>query len=219
MDANQGVLAWLFDARIATAWLDLAEDVPPLLPQEVQLVASASPARQREFAGGRACARRAFEKLGIPKAAIGRGKEGEPIWPDGLTGSISHAGGQCVAAVARTADVLAVGVDIEIDGQEDPQLTARICSPNELSALRRCGSRPEDLARVVYSVKESLHKLQFPLTGEAIGLRRAEVILSADAFLATFGLDLPPPIRGLSLRGRWRRFAGLVWTAAWLPRI
>ena len=217
--ANAAVLEWLFEAPIATAWLALDDEVPALMAEEAGLLASASAGRQTEFAGGRACARRALERLGLAARAIGRGAEGQPLWPDGIVGAISHAGGVCVAAVGRSAEVAGIGVDIEVDGPESSQLTHRICSSNELAAIGKLGVRPEELSRVVFSAKETLYKLQFPLTGQALGIRRVEVILSPNTFVATFGRDLPAPILGAVVHGRWQRSAGLVWTGAWLRRV
>ena len=85
----------------------------PLLPEEECAVASAVEKRRREFAAGRACARNALAKLGMPEVAIPRGAHGEPVWPAGAVGSITHCDGFCACAVARRELIWSVGIDAE----------------------------------------------------------------------------------------------------------
>ena len=82
--------------------------------QERIVVEFARLARQSEFATGRSCAHRALAAIGADVDAIGQGSRRQPIWPDGVTGSISHAVG-LAAAVATHADgaVASLGLDVE----------------------------------------------------------------------------------------------------------
>jgi 4'-phosphopantetheinyl transferase EntD len=82
---------------------------PSLLPlideSERRTVAGAVPSRQHDFAAGRWCAHRTLAALGADVDVIARGRRGEPLWPGGFTGSISHTDGmftgRLVVAVAR----------------------------------------------------------------------------------------------------------------------
>jgi 4'-phosphopantetheinyl transferase EntD len=210
-------LSSLFGSRVATAWLELCTESPELLPEEAALAEGASPQRRAELAGGRACARRALAQLGVPVVAIGKGTAGEPEWPPGVVGAISHAAGVCCAAVALASDMLGVGVDVEEDAPDTPAFARRVCSERELAALAALGESAERASRVVFSVKETLVKLQFPLTGTTLGLRHSEVLLSRGSFIATFLAGSAPQVCGRTVRGRWQRSLGLVWTGAWLP--
>ena len=69
----------------------------PLLPEEEPLVARAVDKRRREFAAGRACARRALEQLGLPASPILAGPRREPLWPPGVVGALTHCRG--IAAI------------------------------------------------------------------------------------------------------------------------
>src|SRR6266851_1633075 len=72
-----------------------------LLPAEAAAIATANPARRTEFAAGRAVARAALAGLDVPAGPILPGRAGEPRWPDGVVGSITHCAGYRACAVAR----------------------------------------------------------------------------------------------------------------------
>ena len=69
--------------------------------------------RQREFATVRDCARTALGQLGIGPVPITSGRGGEPIWPNGIVGSMTHCTGYRGVAVARDHLLAAVGIDAE----------------------------------------------------------------------------------------------------------
>src|SRR6516225_8640665 len=90
---------------------------PGLFPAEEPAVRTAGPRRRAEFTAGRRCAREALARLGLPAAPVLAGRAGEPRWPAGVTGSITHCAGYRACAVARTADVTALGIDAEPDAR------------------------------------------------------------------------------------------------------
>jgi enterobactin synthetase component D / holo-[acyl-carrier protein] synthase len=71
-----------------------------LFPAEEALVRTADPRRQAEFTAGRACARTALARLGLPATPVLTGRAGEPRWPAGVTGSVTHCAGYRACAVA-----------------------------------------------------------------------------------------------------------------------
>lgn len=159
-----------------------SEQEEPLHPNEAELARAMGPARQREFAAGRACARRAMRELGAPDGPVLRGVRRAPLFPDGVVGSITHTSGFCAAAVARSASFAGVGLDAERDEALSERAAARICSPGELAALRALpGRRPEHWAAVVFSAKETVYKAYFPLTAFFIGFRDAVIALFPEA--------------------------------------
>ncbi|MFL5884840.1 MAG: 4'-phosphopantetheinyl transferase, partial [Thermoleophilaceae bacterium] len=82
-----------------------------LFPEEEALVARAVAKRRNEFVTGRALARRALSTLGVAPVAIGRGARGQPLWPGGIVGSITHCRGYRACAVARFDEIASVGID------------------------------------------------------------------------------------------------------------
>jgi len=99
-----------------TAVATRADLATELFAEELRALGSAVDARRREFETGRACARRALGGLGLPAAAIGSGMRGEPLWPAGVVGAITHCARYRACAVARAGEVLAVGVHFDGDG-------------------------------------------------------------------------------------------------------
>ncbi len=88
---------------------------PGLFPAEQLVVRTAGPHRRVEFTAGRRCARAALAGLGLAAVPIPQGPAGEPQWPAGVTGSITHCPGYRACAVARTADPAGLGIDAEPD--------------------------------------------------------------------------------------------------------
>ena len=76
-------------------------DLAPL-PEEEPLIAKSVAKRRNEFITVRYCARLALEELGVPPVPILKGEKGEPCWPDGVVGSLTHCEGFRGAAVGRT---------------------------------------------------------------------------------------------------------------------
>lgn len=179
-------------------------------------LAGAVPSRQREFVAGRSYAAAALAELGAGETEVGRGPDGEPVFPPEYVGSISHCEGMCVAVAAAATTALALGVDVEREGAQSPAFVARVCGPVELASFRALGGSAEELALVVWSAKETLHKLLFPLTREVLALRSLEISLTADAFVARLLVARASLGVGATIAGRWRRSGGLVWTGAHL---
>lgn len=85
-----------------------------LEPIERSFVANAVHSRRKEFALGRALARRALAAAGHARVGIPAGPDRAPIWPTGIIGSITHCDHIAVAAVAPTqSGIQAIGIDLE----------------------------------------------------------------------------------------------------------
>jgi enterobactin synthetase component D len=90
------------------------------------------------------------------QAVPGIGAGGEPLWPAGLHGSISHAGQTAVAVVSSAC----VGVDIEsvFSSQLSKEIAESIVNAEEYALLQRA-SLPFELGlTLTFSAKESLFK-------------------------------------------------------------
>ena len=194
-----------------------------LFPQEEALMATAAGKRRREFATARSCARTALAELGVTPAPILRGERGEPRWPPGFVGSITHCAGYRAAAVARAIDVLAIGVDAEPDEPLPDGVLDIVSGPGERERLRRLAAAAPATCwdRLLFSAKESVYKAWFPLTGRWLDYE--DVDLSIDAADGTFGARLLTDATragGFLLTGfagRWLASDGLIVTAVTVP--
>ncbi len=174
---------------------------------EAAAIRRAVASRRREFTTARACARTALLRLGFPPAPIPSGAAGEPRWPAGVVGSITHCEGYRAAAVARAADLGALAIDAEPNRPLPAGVLAAISSPEERSRLRRCRAAAPQVHwdRLLFSAKETVFKLWFPLTGEKLGFEDAAVEFdhAAGTFSARLGAGRS------TLRGRWLVGEGL----------
>lgn len=185
---------------------EAVSDVPPdvLLSAERDCVSHSSPARVREFAAGRFCARAGIVKLGLKPIAIVRGADRAPIWPSGVVGSISHTEGYCVAVVAQESQLASIGVDVERLGRMTSSVRKLTMRTEENDTLHRLDERMKQLASTaIFSAKESFYKCQHALTGEWIDFDQVCVTLGAGAFKLEI---CDPPQRLAHLRSWAGRF-------------
>lgn len=127
-------------------------------------VVTAVEKRKSEYRTGRNLARQALANLGIQPCAIPSGPKGEPHWPPGIVGSISHCKGICLAAVAHESTFHSIGVDVEVNKPLPAGIPEMIFSANEPfghpdSCVINC------LDTLTFSAKESIFKCLFPIVG------------------------------------------------------
>jgi len=198
-------------------------DDPPrmnILPEEEPLVARSVAKRRNEFVTVRYCARQALGELGVAPAPILKGDKGEPCWPDGIVGSLTHCTGFRGAAVGRSGAVRSVGIDAEPHDVLPNGVLDAISLPAERAELREL---PTGLHwdRILFCAKEATYKAWFPLTHRWLGFEDAHITFATDgpAHTGTFESEIlidpaaehgPPVTR---LRGRWSVANGLVLTA------
>ena len=143
--------------------------------------------RYSEFLIGRQAAKRALGG----EYFIGKAQTGEPIWPDGLIGSISHTEGLAVAAVGSSEKFQAIGIDLEnIDRKINIDISKRICSDSEKQWL----DTKEDLLKV-FSSKEAIYKALFPICKTFFGFLDVELRPAGGGYTAqlnrALSSDLP----------------------------
>ncbi|OBI94753.1 4'-phosphopantetheinyl transferase [Mycobacterium alsense] len=216
------------DALLSSGSGDLAyaeaySDPPGLapLPEEEPLIAKSVAKRRNEFITVRHCARIALGQLGKPPVPILKGDKGEPCWPDGVVGSLTHTAGYRGAVVGRAGAVRSVGIDAEPhDVLPDGVLEAISLEEerHEISTL------PGDLHwdRILFCAKEATYKAWFPLTRRWLGFEDAHIVFDFDppgrgttgVFVSKILVDgealSGPPLT--ALRGRWSVERGLVLT-------
>jgi len=150
-------------------------DVPTLWPGEEELLGPKALERRRVyFALGRAAARDALAELGAAQVALGRGTAGEPLWPEGIVGAITHAGDTVVALVGRKTDYAGLGVDVEELARGPSARAARlVCRPTEMEwADAESGTRR---LTMLFSAKEAVFKAVFPIARVWLGFGDAEL--------------------------------------------
>lgn len=201
---------------------ELYDDPPDLmpLPEEEPLVARSVAKRRNEFVTVRHCARIALGEIGIPPAPILKGEKGEPCWPDGIVGSLTHCDGFRGAVVARQGEIRSVGIDAEPHDVLPKGVLDAISLPIERSQL---AVLPNDLHwdRILFCAKEATYKAWFPLTHRWLGFEDAHITFTLDSsgsagtFRSRILIDPVaehgPPLTALD--GRWSVAGGIALTA------
>lgn len=194
-----------------------------LFPEEVEALGRPVEKRRREFVTARACARRALGELGLPEQAVPSGPKGEPVWPAGVVGSITHCAGYRACALGRMEDLVTIGVDAEVDEPLPDGLLPDVALPEErrqLHALATVEPRV-NWDRLLFSIKESVYKAWFPLARQWLGFEDAAVTI--DRLRGSFSAHLlvpGPTVRGAVLdgfAGRWLAADGLLLAAIAVP--
>ena len=191
-------------------YAELYSDPPELapLPEEEPLIAKSVPKRRNEFVTVRHCARVALEQLGVAPAPILKGEKGEPCWPDGVVGSLTHCRG---AVVGLDRSVRSVGIDAEPHGVLPDGVLNAVSLPVERYEI---GALPGGLHwdRILFCAKEATYKAWYPLTGVVLHHEQVRVQLTADG---TFRAEASDGIRmPLRVEGRWRAGPDVVLTLA-----
>ena len=205
---------------------EVAYGDPPgarLHPAEAAAVARAVESRRREFTSVRHCARLALEQLGVPYRPLVPGPRGEPDWPAGVVGSMTHCEGFRAAVVARSRDLASVGIDAEPHRPLPAGLLDTIALPEEGRRIRALLGRHPRVAwdRLLFSAKEAVYKAWFPLTGVVRDFSEADLVLDPDGTFRAELLAPAPLVDGREvpvLHGRWIVRDGLLATAVTLRR-
>lgn len=170
------------------------------LPHHHQL-ADAGRKRKADHLAGRIAAFHALNRQAIP--AIG--SSGEPLWPAGISGSLSHSGTQAVAICSESG---LIGVDCEaiIDESEAREIQGGVIDVQEARVLAECGL-PFALAfTLAFSAKESLFKALFPQVQAWMGFESARVTaLTNDTLTLILTRPLPPFAQNQAFTAHWQR--------------
>lgn len=192
-----------------------------LFQEEEHLMAGAVESRRRDVIGARVCARRA--RIGVSEMPILRGERGEPRWPRGVVGRMTHTAGYYAAAVARSRELVSIGIDAE--GNEVlPSGVLRLIAPAE-EEVQWLGQHSQEATcwdRLFFSAKESVYKSWYPLTGRVLGFE--DVLMTTDPAKKIFRARLlvDTHFEGGSsmstINGRYLVRGGFVLTAAIVSR-
>ena len=167
-------LASAFDLILPASYLHATRQVGDrfhaLSPEEQMIAEGMKGHRRAEFTTARVLIR---ELLKVMKPmgedhdrAVLPDSDGCALWPEGITGSISHTRGFCTVALGKQRTGSSLGIDIETRGRLSTEAKRKICSPEE--QLRVEAFAParhlseQDVYTLIFSAKEAFFKYQFP---------------------------------------------------------
>jgi 4'-phosphopantetheinyl transferase EntD len=176
--------------------LDAGIEPASLFEIEEQGLGKAVPERRLEFRIGRTCARTALVRLGREPVAIPIGAFREPLWPEGVVGSISHCDGLVMAAVANRSDYQSIGIDAEVNQALPCEVFSTVFSEGELNRLNALPSVGVSWDRLVFSVKESVFKTWYPLEKTWLDFTDCDVTIQPTMQMFTAHVSLTPHLNG-----------------------
>ena len=182
----------LFPGSVAYASCRLQDfQEPATLPAELaQQCRSFSTPRRTQFLCGRWCAAKALAQLGVAGHVIGRGADAEPVWPAGITGSISHSGDWAVAAVGPSDGQKSIGLDIERRTRCPKGVWRLVLTEREKRWVHEAGDDATARTRsiLVFSAKEAFYKWQFPRSRARLDFLDADTRPASDGTSLTLDL-------------------------------
>ncbi|WP_446511267.1 4'-phosphopantetheinyl transferase family protein [Photobacterium sp. DNB22_13_2] len=124
--------------------------------------------RQAEYLAGRYLAKSALQQLDYHAVYVGRGASREPLWPQGVVGSISHSKGYAVCVVAlNNAPDAGIGLDIErlIEPDIYQSFVGMVIDQAEKQKINEIPLEDRLLNTLLFSAKEAIFKALFPQVG------------------------------------------------------
>ena len=172
--------------KIACISTDKPETTYIIHKDEYRLTKSMNGRRKPEFITGRWCARKAIERLGHSyKDPILSGSNGEPIWPDFITGSLSHSKKIYCAIASNVDDYVSIGIDVEdLDRRVSDRAFDLIANDDEKKWVQKIDNLNDELFSLfkllIFSAKESVFKAVYPLVQknfsfDAVSLKLVEL--------------------------------------------
>lgn len=158
-------------------------------PAERRLVDKAVERRQREFSTGRMLAAAALRELGIAASPVVQGPMREPVWPDGVVGSITHTGDTCMVAVCADGSLEGLGIDLEARPGKFDDLRRHILRPDENERPGMQPLAPNDRVRLAFNAKEAIYKAVFARAGRVVDF--LEVCVDVDPAEQRFTAGAP----------------------------
>ena len=198
---SEDAIASLFPHNVGVAMSTISGAVEDLYPEEVALIDHAIHKRQTEFASGRLCAKQALASLGIHDYPLLMDNKRAPIWPKGVSGSISHTSDLCVAVASNVKESQSLGVDIEEDNRLRPDLWPQFLIQEGVDLLNQLhpSEDPIKWATVMFAAKEAFYKAQYPLTKSWLGFKDVTVVID-DMAEPKFHIELL-----IDLEGFWKK--------------
>lgn len=201
-------LEQLLAGSCARACLIASVPVETLTVEEARQVRRSVPKRQQEFAAGRWLARQCAQALELPLTSLPSGPRREPLWPNGISGSITHAGPAALCWMYPGHDGFGMGADLEVRKPLERNLWQSTLQPAEIEALDKADG---EAAMLRFSAKESIYKAISGRVGRFVDFLEVQLQpLGQDRFEVHPAERLRSELEGTSLQ------CGFLTTSAWI---
>jgi enterobactin synthetase component D len=126
-----------------------------VLPQEI---ANSVKKRQAEFLAGRYAARQLAIALELDEAtafSVNIGRHRAPVWPHGITGSITHNSSSARCMMSASQSPIFLGLDMEhmLSDAVTNDIAGQVCKPSELQHIQLQGIAKNIALSLIFSAK------------------------------------------------------------------
>ncbi len=172
----------LFPAPVKTYCCLVQDHTENLHSEERIIISKAIDKRRYEISAGRLCARKALKQLGIDNCILTQDENGEPLWPEQITGTISHSKKWAAAAVSTTNDIIAIGFDIETVSRISSDILKRIITEKEKELLDKKDKQDAQIyAALIFGAKEAFYKALSKLYSKTLRFKDVSIISNDDS--------------------------------------
>jgi phosphopantetheine--protein transferase-like protein len=172
----------LFPAPVKTYCCLVQDHTENLHSEERIIISKAIDKRRYEFSAGRLCARKALKQLGIDNCILTQDENGESMWPEQITGTISHSKKWAAAAVSTTKDIMAIGFDIETINRISSDILKRIITEKEKELLDKKDKQDAQIyAALIFGAKEAIYKALSKLYSKTLRFKDVSIISNDDS--------------------------------------
>ncbi len=149
-----------------------------LTPTERAQLGDVCEKRLAEYSAGRHLARRLIAVITGTAEPLLAGSYRQPLWPEKITGSISHSDDFCTVVVAPVSTVAGLGVDVEMFEDLNPEVEEIVLTSAEFTATQHL---PRWTRKLIFSIKESNYKCCYHKVQAFIDFKQCEVVLDIDS--------------------------------------
>ena len=203
--------------RYATTSLHQLNNLPPEKLPQVNFGLSQN--RNQEYLLGRLAIKDALGSLGYPPIWIERDPITKtPVWPEGITGSLSHSSGLALAVVGDSPPILGLGVDLERANRTiDLGIERHICTQNESDDLRSLHLENHAIRLLLtFSAKESLYKCFFgKIPRDLLRFKNVSLKWESSKWTAHWKFPSEKKYSMETTIGYWGMDQNWLWTICW----
>ncbi|MCC6934000.1 MAG: 4'-phosphopantetheinyl transferase superfamily protein [Deltaproteobacteria bacterium] len=118
-----------------------------------------------------------FTKLSIPDVSYTHGVGGQPLFREGIKGSITHCGNYAAVLVSTDPKIHMLGIDLEhFHKRNFTGIAKRVLTIKEVENLADAPEQREREIMSLFSAKETIFKAHYPLVKEWFGFQEAQCV-------------------------------------------
>jgi len=171
------------NSRLAVVWAEASEQEKILEGSKIKR------AQQKQL--GRRAVEQALGNLSQEYSSfpVKRGPAGEPLWPKGVSGSLSHSKFLSIAVVSNSARIKTLGIDVqEMETPRSEAVFSRLFQASELAWVKSSGAFDMEKAFKFFCLKESAYKAVYSLNEHRLKSTEVSFESNGDEFDVSFSI-------------------------------